>query len=290
MDKTILKQLYKPICIQEYDDDYFDELIDFLQNSCPEASFDYYLNCMKFFLCSDDEALDDLVNLLAEFQTEDPDLLRKKRAHLTVFAQAIVYERILNSSDDDLRIAISLSIRTLMFGRENIINHFQIGCLKDFHRKIIEEKIKEYKKSILSDKNEDALTFIIKENEVLKWQLNQNISESQESNNALFAFNLGKEFALKCGTHFTCIYPEAYIAKIIQSSKKGDSYIEEMRISEIIDSINLITEINGHDSVLFPILSMSVANDFKINLIDLAIEVYYEQMLLNYLTLIEDGE
>lgn len=290
MDKNILKQLYKPISIQEYDDDYFAELINFLQTSCPEESIDYYINCIKFFLCSDDESLEDLVNLLSEFQAEEPELTRGKRAQLSVFAQAIVAERILNSEDDNLRIAISLALRTLMFGKDKIINQFQIGYLKDFHRKIVEERIKEYKESILSEKNEDALAFIIRENEVLKWQLNLNISESQESNETLIAFNLGKELALKSGTHFTCLYPEAYMAKIILSTRKYDSYIEVMRISEILDSVNLIPKINEYDVILFPILSKSVLNDFKINLIDLAIEVYYEQMLLNYLILIKNGE
>lgn len=285
MDKNILKQMYKPICILEYEDEYFDGLIDVIENSCSDESFEWYIRCIKYFMNIDDEFNEEFINLLDGIDEDSSfDNIEKNKAELSVFAQAIIYERIMNGADKNLALTLSLSLNTIMFGREVTLNQFHIDRMKSFYREINKERMMKYKEPSETETDKDIFNFMKTENNVLKWLLNMNIPESSELDEKQFALNLGKELAKRCGTQTIFNYPEAYLTKILLSSPdRIDLYSDKIPVKEVFNLLNFNdVSLDSYNS-FFPLLSKTLKYYTEFSLIDYAIEVYYEQMLFNHI-------
>lgn len=285
MDKNILKQMYKPICIREYEDEYFDGLIDVIENSCSDEPFEWYIRCIKYFIHSDDEFSEELINLLDGVDGgSSTEIIKKNKAELSVFAQVILYERIMNGEDKNLALSLSLSLNTIMFGCEETLNQFHIDRMKSFYREINKERMMKYKEPAETETYKDVLNFMQTENNVLKWLLNIDKPKSSELDEKQFALNLGKELAKRCGTQTIFNYPEAYITKIILSSPdRIDFYSDKIPVKEVFNLLNFNDgSVDSYNS-LFPLLSKTLKYNTKFSLIEYAIEVYYEQMLFNHI-------
>jgi len=293
MDKEILKQLYKPIFIHEYSDEYFDSLIEIIETSCIEKSFDWFIKCIKCFALgeSDEEFRLTMANFLHSVDDTIPlEMISKNEAELLVFAQAIVYECIMISSDQMRASALSLALNTMTFGIEKSLNKFYVAEMKSFYRVNSKKNIQETRKPVNEENIKDSFNFINTENKVLKWILNLDRKKNLVLNDEQFVWNLGKELAEKSGTMAIFNYPEAYIAKILNSTSVKNIYSKEIDIQRVFEKLIANDENASIDNVLFPVMSRTFKYELEISLIDFAIEVYYEQMLLNHLNAIDYGK
>jgi len=294
MDKEILKQLYKPVFIHEYSDEYFDALIDVIETSCNNQSYEWFIKCIKCFVLEDfeDEFRLSLANDLHTLNKDiSLEMICKNEAELIVFTQAIVYECVINCSDQVRASIISLALNTIMFGIEKSLNQFYVTQMKSFYREYCKKFIQDIRKSVNEENNKDSFDFNNTENKVLKWMLNVDREMFSELNNEQFIMNFGKEMAKKTGVNPIFNYPEAYIAKILNSSSiVKNIYSEEIEIKKVFGKLDFNEEYAKCDNVLFPIMSMTFKNNVKISLIDFAIEVYYEQILFNNIILNNYGE
>lgn len=280
MDKEILKQMYKPICIHEYSDGYFESLKDVIEAACNENSFEWFIECIKSLTLKElnDELRISLVNYLHSVDVDiSQELISRNNAELLVFTQAILYECIINNEDKARATGLSLALNTILYGIEESLNQFYLAKMKTFYREISIKTIQEARESQNND-------FINAENKVLKWMLSIDRKKYSDLNDEQFAYKLGKELAEKSGVNPIFNYPEAYVTKILLASIDGkDSHFEEKDIEEIMGKLYSNIEKESCDNVLCPILNRTIKNNIKISLIDFSIEVYYEQMLLNHL-------
>lgn len=285
MDKEILKQLFKPICIHEYSDEYYVTLINVIKTACNENSFEWFIKCLKVYALGefDDEFRLELINYLHSVNNDSTlEMNANNEAKLSVFAQAIVYECIFNCDDKVRASTLSLALNTLMFGVEKSLNHFYVTKMRSFFRESNINAIKKNRESKNGETNSESSDYINVENKVLKWILNLDRKKYPKLNDEQFALYLGKELAEKSSTNAIFNYPEAYIAKILDSSSTvKNNYSKKIEIGKIFRKLDNYVVSVSLNNVLFPLMSNTVKTNMKISLIDFAIEVYYEQMLLN---------
>lgn len=280
MNDEILKKIYKPIYITEYESDYFENLAELIVENCSSEEFIWYYKCILLFLGLEDDSefRNNLSILLQEVEEDDMDseISNGYAAH-SVFCLAILYNCVINGEDNTLSSTLSLVFNTIMFGSNNTVSKSIVDEIKGFYRK---NQIELLSQSTTSEITEtvDSLKAV---NKTLKFLLNTDCKNNDELTDVEFIIKFCKEFAITSELEPIFKYPEAYITKSIINSSIPISGIKT--INEIKPSIDKIYQDFSIENfeLAFPLLTSSIDRNQQHRLIDLAIEVYYEQMLYN---------
>lgn len=283
MNEEILKRIYKPIYITEYESNYFENLAELIIEKCSDKEFSWYYKCILLFLGLENDSVfrSELSSLLKEVEEDDMTYeMSNGYAVHSVFCLAILYNCIINGEDKDLSSLLSLTLNTITFGNNNTICRSFVDEIKGFYR---ENHIESLSQNSTSGTSE-TVDSIKAANKTLKFLLNIERKNTEELTDVEFVIKFCADFAVTSALEPIFKYPEAYITKTIINSSIPVSEIKA--ITEIKQSISKIYQDFSIEyfELAFPILTLSIGHNQQYKLIDLAIEVYYEQMLYNLIT------
>jgi hypothetical protein len=262
MNRNTLAGFYWPITVNPYDDDYYDNMLTAINESFNDKSFDWYIRCMKGFIFNDFD--DELKNsLIKAFADANPlFVMIENEAHLMILAQSIVYNQILNASDNFLAKKLSLAMNCMTFCYNNstnkLPNTYSVDEMKSFvFREFNEENIKN-KNEFSKLKTIDLSSYTIAEretfyndlpvflrkldfleisNKIMNWIIIGRSTKFEtyfkEMQIEDAAFNIGFDFG-SITAKIQISYPHAYIAKILKDIGKDKEFFEEKKMLKFI--------------------------------------------------------
>lgn len=268
MEKKTLANFYWPITVDSYEDDYYEKMLNAVNNSFNDQSFDWYIRCIRGFIFNDIdiELKDSLIDAFAKANSSF--VMIENDAHLMILAQAIIYNQIFHASDKSLAKSLSMAINCMTFCYNNSIyklpNLFYVNEMKEFvFNEFIDENkrnrdeflvcktidFNSYSSVELADFQKNLPVFVRKldsleiTNKILNWMV---LGKSLHTKTN-FKDMLCKDAALNIGFDLGSIvskasipYPQAYIAKVLNDISKENKFFEEKKeLKSIIEKITI---------------------------------------------------